>query len=173
MKGGKVNNVMLEHILDVLPTVLEKNQNLFSEKFSKKNWYQRRKRFLEKNRKFLQSVRQEVKEKFGEDYLEDELFSMQKLYLLYPETLPKKLLSLPWESIKVILNLYSIDKRKFYIDLALQYQWDQDVLEFYILNDLYEKYLSLIQEINDYHALTNKNVIPKMIEIQTLLYESL
>ena len=71
------------------------------------------------------------------------------------------------------MNLYSIDKRKFYIDLALQYQWDQDVFEFYILTDLYEKYLSLIQEINDYTALTNKNVIPKMIEIQTLLYESL
>ena len=71
------------------------------------------------------------------------------------------------------MNLYSIDKRKFYTDLALEYQWDESKLEFYILNDLYEKYLGLIQEINDYHALTQKNVIPRMMEIQTLLYEEL
>ena len=98
---------------------------------------------------------------------------MQKLYLLYPDTLPKKLLSLPWELIKIILNLYSVEKRKFYTDLALQFQWDSSKLEFYILNDLYEKYLSLISEINDYRVLTSKNIIPRLLEIQTLLYEEL
>ena len=166
-----MNNTMLEHIMDVLPTVLEKNKNLFSGKVRKHNWYQKRKSFLEKNARFLKSVRQEVFEKYNEDYLEDELFAMQKLYLLYPDTLPKKLLSLPWEIIKIILNLYSIDKRKFYTDLSFQFQWDSTKLEFYILNDLYEKYLSLIPEINDYHAFTRKNVISKLLEIQTLLYE--
>ncbi|HIR74876.1 TPA: hypothetical protein IAB95_05210 [Candidatus Ventrenecus avicola] len=168
-----MNNVMLEHIMDVLPTVLEKNKKLFKDKSKKKDWYHRRKYFLDKNSKFLYNVRREVKEKYDEDYSEAELFAMQKLYLLYPDTLPKKLLSLPWEIIKIILNLYSIDKRKFYTDLALEYQWDESKLEFYILNDLYEKYLGLIQEINDYHALTQKNVIPRMMEIQTLLYEEL
>ena len=159
--------------MDVLPTVLEKNKNLFSGKVRKNNWYQKRKSFLEKNTRFLKSVRQEVLKKYDEDYVEDELFAMQKLYLLYPDTLPKKLLSLPWELIKIILNLYSVEKRKFYTDLALQFQWDRSKLEFYILNDLYEKYLSLISEINDYRVLTSKNVIPRLLEIQTLLYEEL
>ena len=40
-------------------------------------------------------------------------------------------------------------------------------------NDLYEKYLSLISEINDYRVLTSKNIIPRLLEIQTLLYEEL
>ena len=168
-----MNNTMLEHIMDVLPTVLEKNKNLFSGKVRKNNWYQKRKSFLEKNARFLKSVRQEVLKKYDEDYVEDELFAMQKLYLLYPDTLPKKLLSLPWELIKIILNLYSVEKRKFYTDLALQFQWDSSKLEFYILNDLYEKYLSLISEINDYRVLTSKNIIPRLLEIQTLLYEEL
>lgn len=168
-----MNNTMLEHIMNVLPTVLERNQNLFSGKVRKNNWYQKRKSFLEKNTRFLQCVRQEVLKKYNEDYLENELFAMQKLYLLYPDTLPKKLLSLPWELVKIILNLYSIDKRKFYTDLVLQFQWDSSKLEFYILNDLYEKYLSLVSEINDYHGLTSKNVIPRLLEIQTLLYEEI
>ena len=159
--------------MDVLPTVLEKNKNLFSGKVRKNNWYQKRKSFLEKNARFLKSVRQEVLKKYDEDYVEDELFAMQKLYLLYPDTLPKKLLSLPWELIKIILNLYSVEKRKFYTDLALRFQWDSSKLEFYILNDLYEKYLSLISEINDYRVLTSKNIIPRLLEIQTLLYEEL
>ena len=96
---------------------------------------------------------------------------MQKLYLLYPNTLPHKLLSLPWELIKIILNLYSADKRIFYTDLVLQFQWDCSTLEFYILNDLYEKYFSFVSGINDSQSFPNKKVISELLEIQTLLYE--
>ena len=64
-----MDNIMLEHTMDVLPTVLEKNKNLFSGKVRKNNWYQKRKSFLEKNARFLKSVRQEVLKKYDEDYV--------------------------------------------------------------------------------------------------------
>ena len=87
----------------------------------------------------------ELVPRFGESYQPSELFMMQKLYLLYPHKVPEKLLELSWEHIKILLNLFSEEKRHFYVLCCLKERWSLEKLKEAILHDFYEKYIYVQQ----------------------------
>ena len=101
---------------------------------------EQKKYLKEQNELILNELSNELVPRFGESYRSSELFMMQKLYLLYPRKVPKKLLELSWEHIKVLLNLFSDEERKFYIECCLIEKWSVEKLKEAILKDVYEKY---------------------------------
>ena len=85
---------------------------------------------------------------FKKKYSVKELHCMQKLYMLYLDDPPNDLLKLSWDCVKVIINILSVEKRNFYINACQKYSWDVRKLKYYIVSDLFEKYLFLKQERN-------------------------
>lgn len=164
---------MLDHIMSVLPNVKNENPELFSECEKQYDWYQRRKHFLEQNDLFLEKVIEKVKEQYQEDYSKEELFCMQKLYMLYPKILPKQLLSLSWNHIKMILNLCTVEKREYYTNLCCTHDLTESQLQNCILNDFYEKNLFLVQEFNDFNEHLKESYFRQFESIQSLIYEEI
>ena len=94
--------------------ILKEHPLLFQDMISD-HWYLKRKKFLDKNEVFLELLQKEL----NQDVFElDDALMMQKLYLLYPTEPPILLLSLPWDVMKLLLNICDEKKRKFYIDRA-------------------------------------------------------
>ena len=136
-----------------------------------KDWYKRRVYYLEYNKKILEKLSKMIKEKFDITYTYQELYSMQKLFLMYPDRVPKKLLSLSWDMIQIILQLCDREKRDFYVDMCIREQWSYSELKKYILEDLYEKTIALMEEINDYEVVTNSNFNTKVLDIAMLVWK--
>lgn len=168
-----MSNKMLDRIMSVLPDVQMENPDLFTNNGEYYDWYQRRKRFLDQNFLFLDKVILKIKEKYDENYSKEELFYMQKLYMLYPNDLPKQLLSLSWNLIKIILNLCTVDKREFYTSLCCNYDLDEFQLQEYIMNDFYEKQLILIREFVDSQELFKDSYFNHFQEVHALIYEEI
>jgi len=167
-----VNSDELDHIMKIIPTILKKYPNLFQITEEHIGWYEQRVFFLKSNSVFLDKIFLELGDEIKE-YSKEDLFYMQKLFLLYPDHAPKKLLSLSWHHIKILLNLYSLEKRNFYTDMCIRFHWNEDTLEFYILNDLYEKNIALIQEVQDYNIINQEEFLQQCLDIQSLVYEEL
>ncbi len=161
----------LEYLKQIIPEVLNENPKLFFSEISPDNWYESRKFFLEKNSIFLEQIKQKIEDKFQEEISSEDLFYMQKLFLIYPDYIPKKLLSLPWNLIKILLNICDVDKRKFYIDLCIQEELDAATLTKYILNDVYEKSIYLINEIQDYNVISSPHFISQVLNIYPMVWE--
>ena len=97
-----MNEKDLKIIENALESVLNENSELFS--FDKNDWYNKRNDFLEQNKILNEKILDKVKDSLSVPVSKDDLFQMQKLYLLYPSRPPKKLLSLSWNCIKLILS---------------------------------------------------------------------
>lgn len=166
-----MSDKMLDHIMCVLPKVKKENPDLFLNSNEHYDWYQRRKLFLDQNYLFLDKVITKIREEYNEDYSKEELFYMQKLYMLYPKTLPKQLLSLSWNHIKMILNLCTVEKREYYTNLCCTHDLTESQLQNCILNDFYEKNLFLIQEFNDFNEHLKESYFRQFESIQSLIYE--
>jgi len=119
----------------------------------------------------LKKLDYNIKEEYNCDLATEELFLMQKLFLMYPDCPPKKLLSMSWEVIQIILKLCDVEKRKFYTDIAYYLDLDSNTLSSYILNDLYEKVVYLISEIQDYNIVNSDDFIEKVLDIQMMVWE--
>lgn len=150
---------MDELVLDIL----NKYPNLYDEYYNEKDWYLKRKFFLEDNKILLNELVISLNDK---DYDVHNLFNMQKLYLSYPNKLPDKLALIPWNNIDIILNLYSKKKKKFYIDLCLYIKPSSKELKKYICHDLYEKSLKVPSNIKK-----DELFYSKLIEVESLIYE--
>lgn len=157
-------------ISDLIKEILEENPRLFS--MMKEGWYEKREYFLKENQKMISLLIEKGRGKLTDSFSQDELFAMQKLYLMYPKAPPKKLMSLAWENVKLILPLCDLEKRKFYTDISYYLELDAKTLQKYILNDLYEKVLFLISEIQDYHVVNEEQFLNKVIEIQDMVFET-
>ena len=92
---------------------------------------------------------------------------MQKLYMLYPDNPPNDLLGLPWDCVKVIINILSVEKRTFYINACQKYSWDVRKLRYYIVCDLFEKYIFLKQERN----CNQENLLENLIKYEMTIFE--
>ncbi len=159
----------LDILYEIIKEIKSENPSLFS--LQKEDWFEKRNYFLEENKKLLKLLIKKGNQKISFNLDQKELFMMQKLYLLYPDTLPKKLLSLPWENIKIILSLCELEKRKFYTDISYYLELDKEKLENYIIKDLYEKVIFLISEIQDYNIINEENFLNKVIKIEEMIYE--
>ncbi len=127
--------------MESLPKIFEKHPDLFVKRDKYTDFLEKKMYVKEQNMLILKEVSQGLKKDIDVDYSVDDLFFMQKLYLLYPDVAPENLLSLSWEHIKVLLNLLSNKKRDFYIEKCLKQNWDVCQLQKAILRDMYEKYL--------------------------------
>jgi len=165
----RVNVIECDNITKIIKEIKSENPSLFS--LQKEDWFEKRNYFLEENKKLLKLLIKKGNQKISFNLDQKELFMMQKLYLLYPDTLPKKLLSLPWENIKIILSLCELEKRKFYTDISYYLELDKEKLENYIIKDLYEKVIFLISEIQDYNIINEENFLNKVIKIEEMIYE--
>lgn len=168
-----MSDKMLDNIMSVLPQVKNENPKLFSECEKQYDWYQRRKYFLDQNDLFLDKVIEKIKEQYQEDYSKEELFYMQKLYMLYPNTLPKQLLSLPWTLIKMILNLCALEKREYYTNLCCSNNLSEKQLQECIMNDFYEKQSILMREFDDFNEHLKECYFHKFKNVQSLIYEEI
>ena len=162
---------MVKYLKDIIPETLKENPSLFESKDSPNNWYDSREFFLKTNQIFLEKIKHKLEAKFRKEISLEELFCMQKLFLIYPDYIPKKLLSLPWDTIKIILNLCEPEKRKFYTDLSLEKKLDASTLIKYILNDVYEKTLVVMDEVKDYNTITSYDFLDKILNIYPMVWE--
>ena len=94
----------------------------------------------EQNKIILEELSSKLVERFGDQYVASELFLMQKLFLLYPKKSPTDLLSLSWEHVKFLLNIFDKKERAFYIQECLQRNWDLEKLKEMYFQDTYKKY---------------------------------
>ncbi len=161
---------MLDYLSEIIPQILTEYPHLFTSETTPDNWYESRHFFLNKNQFFLEKVKEKMECKFDTIVSVEELFYMQKMFLIYPSYIPKKLLKLPWEHIKILLDLCSEEKRKFYIDLCYDKKLSVEILKEYILNDIYEKSLVLIEEINDYNKVVSKDFLNQVLEIYPMVW---
>lgn len=124
--------------------ILIENPDLFLEDIGNLNFLDKRICFSKRNTEILGKLSHKLSEETNsKNCSESELWQMEKIYLLYPEHLPEKLQKLPWDQVKILINILSEEKREFYVDDCLRYSWDNDTLKEYILNDLFEKYIFL------------------------------
>lgn len=163
-------NVNFFHeVMDIVADILKK-ETFFQKKDSNHGWYEKRKYFLEQNEAFLKKVQKELNKKYENTYTIDDLFSMQKLFFLYPEEPPMDLLELSWENIKVLLNLCDATKRQFYINICTFKNMDTKTLETYILNDFYEKVLAVTLEMEEKVSLDEK-FLNQVFEIYSMVWQ--
>ncbi len=163
---------VLDFLLRKAPEVYEKSISFSSDTKKYSDWYDCRKYFLDQNDLFLTELEKELKAKFPKYSNKQELFLMQKLYLMYPEHPPTKLLSLPWEHIQVLLGLCDSKKRDFYVELCNQNDVSIRKLQSYILNDVYEKYCFLQQHNKDLDIQIDNDFLHKILEIEQMIWHS-
>jgi len=160
---------ILDKVVEIFPQLYQEHSYLFSEVYT--DWYERRKYFLKQNDILIEKMCESLEEKYHYEVSKEELFCMQKLFLMYPKNAPKKLLSLPWNVIGLILGLCDKEKRKFYTDICYYLNLDSSTLQKYILNDLYEKVSYLILEIQDYDIVNQDDFLKKVMEVYSMVFE--
>lgn len=159
----------LEKMTEAMEKVLKENPHIFEKK--SKNWYLKRKYFLEENEKFLKLVSKEL-EDLGEKKIQSqELFYMQKLFLEYPIEPPEKLLQLSWENIKSILDLCEEEKRKFYTEVCYFENIDVETLKELIQKDFYEKTKIILKELKEKEVKKELDLLPKIREILSMVWQ--
>lgn len=150
MKGGFFIDSSVSEIIKInMPKIFNKYPDLFSLKDSFNNYLDKKAYLKEQNDIIIKEISPLLVKKFGNKYNEEELFYMQKLYLLYPENLENDILKLPWNFIKIVLDLFNEEKRQFYIDNCLKYNWSLEELKEYIRQDVYEKYKYIQKKSKD------------------------
>ncbi len=159
------------YLQEIIPEIMKQNPKLFQDLDKHRDWYEKRKYFIEQNHILLENVSKKLSEKYENSFTAEDFFFMQKLYLLYPDCCPKKLLSLSWDNVKTILSLCEVEKRKFYTDVCFVKNLDVDTLRKYILNDLYEKVVCLVSEINNYDEVTNPSFLDKVLKIYPMVWQ--
>ncbi len=113
------------------------------------NWFDKELYYLENEKVMLQELSEFLIQKYNIFYTEEDLFSMMKFFLLYPKEIPVELRYLPWEILKILLNIFEEEKREFYIWLCFEKNLDVATLNKYLQEDLYEKFLYCFH--NYYH----------------------
>ncbi len=161
-----MSSEMVENLKEILPKIIKEDKS----QEEHLDWYLKRKKFLEKNDKIMEELEKELQKKYKEEFKNEDFFYMQKLFLMYPEYPPKKLLSLSWENIKILLNIGEEEKRRFYMDLCLGYDLEEQKLKEYILNDIYEKTIFIIQEQKNLDIVRQDNFLDKILEISPMIW---
>ena len=130
-----------EYIMELMPEVFASHPNLFQDKDTFTDYLEKQKYIREQNEIILTSISEKLIEKFGNKYTVEELFWMQKLFLLYPDETPVSLLKLSWDHVKFILNIFDAKERDFYIQECLANNWTLEELKEKFLLNLYPKYV--------------------------------
>ena len=141
MKGGFfIQQDVNEYIVTLMPEVFLKHPDLFQKKDQYQDYLEQKEYIQEQNKIILEELSSKLVERFGDQYVASELFLMQKLFLLYPKKSPTDLLSLSWEHVKFLLNIFDKKERAFYIQECLQRNWDLEKLKEMYFQDTYKKY---------------------------------
>ena len=107
-----MKQAIMDFLLAKTPEIYERNPYLFKESEAHRGWFSCRAYFLEQNDLFLSEVLKELEKEYPGIYDKEELFYMQKLYLMYPKEPPTDLLCLSWEHI--IKYLWGTKKKFLY-----------------------------------------------------------
>ena len=158
-----------DFLMKIIPEIFEEHPELFLEKDDMKdlNYFDQRIYLWQKNQMFLNEVIKKIPDSFKKKYSVKELYCMQKLYVLYPDNPPNDLLGLPWDCVKVIINILSVEKRSFYINACKKYSWNVRELRYYIVCDLFEKYKYLCEKQNCLEL----NILDKLLQYEFLIFE--
>ena len=159
----------LDFLLERIPEVYGSVQDISFDLKCEDDWYTRRMAFLAKNKLFLEKLVAEMPEKFKDLADFNEFFLMQKLYFLYPSHPPLRILSLPWDVIKILLEIFEKDKREFYVELCLAKQLDASELVQYLVKDIYEKVCYVATSIEEGEKIKDLNFIEQVLEIESML----
>ena len=95
-----------EVLVEVLPEIYQKHPDLYAEKYKYTDYLKGKIYDKSQNEIILTELEKKLIPTFGQEYNKEDLFYMQKMYLLYPKNVPEKLLALSWDHIKIILNLF-------------------------------------------------------------------
>lgn len=170
VKGkNKMNDEVLKDIQKILPELLRKKTRYESNSC---DWYASRLAFLKKNLEVLTDLSKVLVAKYGQEYEVSELIYMQKLFLMYPNYIPKKLLSLSWEHIKIILDLCTEEKRKFYLDLTALKNLTTNELKKHICQDFYEKTIVIMTEVANYDEVTKPDFLIKAEKVSQFVWKN-
>ncbi len=131
---------MNENILTDIELFI-KNNLLLDEVPEFKDWYEKEVFYLQLENKLLNDLSTFLKDKYGDFYSVDNLNHITKLFLLYPNGLPKILNELPWDIVKILLDIFNEDKREFYLNLCYEKNLDVPTLKKYLNDQIYEKFL--------------------------------
>src|SRR5574344_1663879 len=159
-----MNEEILKDIEKTIKEVMKEYPNPFPSDPSE-NWWDNKLLIVKKNDFLLTELAKKLRVKYQDKYPKEELLAMQKVYLEYPNHIPKKLLSLPWDMVKVIINLYSEEKRYFYVDLCIKESLNIDNLKELILTDFYEKVIFIMNDINNYEEVNQSDFYTKCMKI--------
>lgn len=135
-----------EVLVEVLPEIYQKHPDLYAEKYKYTDYLKGKIYDKSQNEIILTELEKKLIPTFGQEYNKEDLFYMQKMYLLYPKNVPEKLLALSWDHIKIILDLFAKEKREYYINVCFDNEWDINVLKKAILHNEYEKFCFLKQK---------------------------
>lgn len=160
-----MTNEMLENLKKIITKHVKDHFQITP--LTEENWYHIRKEFLKQNNKILKNIKIELQNIYKENFTEEDFFYMQKLFLIYQEQPPHKLLNLSWENIKLILNMCEEKKRIFYVELCLCYNLEHEVLKNFILNDIYEKTVIIIK----HQERIQEDLIDKLLDIYPMIWK--
>lgn len=160
-----IQNCVNKYIFENLPKIFDKYPDLFLEKDKYNDFLEKKIYLQEQNLLVLKEISRGLKKDLGVNYSEQELYCMQKLYLMYPDSPPSKLLSLSWEHIQILLNLFSKSKIDFYVEKCIIYKWSILELKKAIMNDMYDKYMYVEKQYQN-HPFSDK----KFLKIQDILW---
>ncbi len=130
---------MNENIIEDIEIFI-KNHLLLKKIPKFKNWYDKEIFWQNVEEDLLKELSVFLQKKYSEFYTLDNLQYISKLFLLYPNGLPKKLNELNWDITKIILSIFSEQKRTFYINLCYEKKFDISTLKKYLNEEIYEKY---------------------------------
>ncbi len=157
-----------EVIFTLMLDIFIENPDLFLQDISGLSFLEKRISFSEKNTMLLEKLSEKLANtKCSKDYSVNELWQMEKFYLLYPDQFPEEFRDLSWNQLKILINIFSKEKRKFYTDICLKYHCDDNTLKNYILNDVFEKYIFLRDEKKE----NCQDLLDKVIKYDTLIFE--
>ncbi len=159
-----------DFLIERMPEVYESVKDVSLNLTDGDEWYTNRMAFLTKNKLFLEKLVAEMPEKFINYGDVNEFFLMQKLYFLYPSHPPKKMLSLSWDVIKILLEIFEKDKREFYVELCLAKQLKASELVLYLVKDIYEKVYYVAMSIHDIEKVKDIGFIEQVLEIESMLW---
>ena len=158
---------MNENILMDIELFIKNNLHL--KKVPKfKDWYDKELFYMNLENKLLKKLSKFLKEKYSDFYDLDNLNHITKLFLLYPEGLPKILNDLSWDITKILLDIFDEDKREFYMNLCYEKNLSVPTLKKYLNEEIYEKFLYCLTTYYEKEKLDSKDfyeLIDKVIKV--------
>ncbi len=145
-----------------------KNRLFLDEVPEFKDWYDKELFYMNIENNLLKELSEFLKEKYSDFYDLDNLNHITKLFILYPDGLPKILNELSWDITKILLDIFDEDKREFYMNLCYEKNLSVPSLKKYLGEEIYEKFLYCLATYYEKEKLDSKDyydLIDKVIKV--------